>query len=238
MDPSRSLLELQRLDGEADALHAKRSGLPERLALAECCAELAALGEGRESTLTERVALGREEHRLEGEVAALAARATEVEHDLYSGRTTSSKELSGLQAEFQDLQRRQAALEAEELAVMERDEAAEAALQEIEARQAARETAEAELRAAIASAEAAIDAELAKLTEARDGVAKELPTPWLGAYEKLRGMPRLAGRVVARVEGDGCGGCRATLPISHVRRVREAAGEVVQCQRCSRILLP
>ncbi len=238
MDAADCLLELQRLDSEGDELSARRAALPERAALRDCDGQAAAL-EAERATLEERRAgLAAEERRLEGEVAAVDARAKEVEAKLYSGSVNVVSELEGLQLELDSFRRRQGELEEEELGVMEQVEATGGELAALGERRAELDARVAELSAALATAEAAIDAELEKLAEARAAVAPQLPAEVLATYAELRELKRLEGRVTARFEAGRCIGCRVALPINEATRIRRAPPDVfVQCPRCSRLLV-
>lgn len=238
MDAADSLLELQRLDAEGDALRARRAALPERAALRECDTRAAALEAERTAVEERRAALAAEERRLEGEVAAVDARAKEVEAKLYSGEVKAVSELEGLQLEFDSFRRRKGELEEEELAVLEQVEAAEGELAALAAQRAELDARAAELAAALAAAEAAIDAELEGIAGVRAGVAPGLTAEVLGTYGALREVERLEGQVIARFEGGRCVGCRVSLPINDAVRVRQAPPDVfVQCPRCSRLLV-
>jgi predicted nucleic acid-binding Zn-ribbon protein len=238
MSEAADVLELQRLDSSADRLHARRADLPERAALEASEAELGALGQQREEARARQEELAREERRDDALVTDLDARMREVEDTLYSGKVTVPRELEALQHELQAFKERQSRLEDEELAVMEQLEQVAAELAEIEARRATLETRVGELRAAIATAEQEIEAELARIREARDAIVEKLPSALLATYEKLRTIARLGGRVVAQLEGVMCRGCRVTLPTAEVSRIHREAREVPgQCPSCGRILV-
>jgi hypothetical protein len=232
------LLEVQRLDGAAEALRARRAGLPERAACVAREAEIAALAHERVEAGERRAALTREERRLEAVVADLDARAREVEGRLYSGRIQAIRELEGLQLELRELQRRQGEQEEAELALLEQEEHLAGEIAASEARSAALAAELAELRRAVAAAEAEIDAELERLLAARAGQAGRLDAELLTRYERLRLAPPLRGRAAVRIAGGACEGCRATLPIAFASRLpRETLGATALCPRCGRILV-
>jgi predicted nucleic acid-binding Zn-ribbon protein len=238
MAGTHPLLELQRLDSDAQALRARRSGLPERAACVEREEQIAALARERAAASERRLVLGREERRVEALVADLEARAREVEGRLYSGKIQAIRELEGLQLELRDLLRRQGEQEEAELALLEQEEELARRVAALDASRAGLEAQLAELRAAIAAAEAAIDAELARLLEVRAGLAAQLDAALLARYERLRAAPPLRGRAAVRIAGDVCEGCRAALPIAFRSRLpREVDGATALCPRCGRILV-
>ena len=233
-----TLLELERLDREADAARERRASLPELAELEACRAAQQALGSEREATRARRLPVEAEVRRLEAEVETLAARAQKLEDDLYSGRITVARELEDLQGELQGCRGRQAEFEEETLGAMEQLEAVDAELAGLDDRE--RELAlEAErLDAAIAKARGEIDAELEGLAKARAGVVPGLPAPWIATYDRVRTQKRLKGHVVARFDDGRCDGCRVALPVMDVSRIhREPADAVIQCPRCTRMLL-
>jgi predicted nucleic acid-binding Zn-ribbon protein len=232
------LLDLQDLDLSRDRLAAERLNLPERAALLRLEADAIPIDAAYVELLARREALRLAEKTLSVEVDALAARAKETEHTLYSGSVRNSKELSGLQAEMQGLRARQGDLETRELGLLEELEGVEG---EIAANREARERVLAESRrieASLQIAEGRIDAELESLLAARANGLPGISAELLAAYEKLRKRERLAGRVVARILEGGCAGCRMRLPI-HEHNLMQARPEnaLLICPHCGRILV-
>jgi predicted nucleic acid-binding Zn-ribbon protein len=238
MREGHPLLALQRLDAGADALRARRAGLPEREALRERGVERAALANRREELREQLTALDREERGAEARLADVVARIRDVERTLYSGKVTSPRELQGLQLELESFQRRRGEHETDELAVLARQEEAEHETARIDARHAEIDREEAALRAALAAEESRIDAELAALVASRGALVPRVAPAVLAVYEKLRSSPRLAGRVTAPLADRMCGGCNVVLPISVAAKARAETESAVTCPRCSRILLP
>ena len=239
MADAHPLLELQRIDSNADALRKTRAELPERAALAERDTALAALATQREQARDRLVELGREERRIEGEVSGVRDEAKAVETTLYSGKVTVVSELEGLQTKLDSLKARQAGFEEEELAVMERQEALEDEIIQLDAKRDETERECASLRDALADAESRIDATLAEVATEREAHVPNVAPAWLAAYDKLRSAERHDGRVTARLDGKSCGACRMTLPVMAVTQIRKNdPDEVVLCQNCRRMLVP
>ncbi len=238
MDTNATLLAVQRLDQEAAALRERRATLPELAERKACGTALEALARERAGADDRRVPLEREERRLEGEVADVAEKARGVEEKLYSGKVTAPRELEDLQSEMQAFQRRQGELEEEELAVMEQVEALDGEVRALETRREELDARTQELTRAIEAARAEIDAELERVAGERAGLAPELPEALLAVYDRVRQQDRLKGQAAAAFEEGRCGGCRVALPVMDVSRIRREPPEVViQCPRCSRILL-
>ncbi len=232
------LLDLQRLDSSADELRARRAGLPERALLQQSEDAIAALAGERVAAVDRRAALARDERDAASLVTDLEARAREVEGTLYSGKVKVIRELEALQAELKECKRRLAEREDAELVVMEAQERLESEIAAIDARRGELGIESARLRAVIAAAEAEIDAELARLAAQRTALVPPLAAAVLTVYEKLRGSPRLRGKVAVGVASGACGGCNSVLPSMLVSRLHRAtADEAVQCLQCQRILV-
>ena len=238
MAESHPLLELQRVDSDADALRAKRAALPERALLRDAETEGAALAVQRDDATARHAALEREERRIEGEVTDARAKAQEIEASLYSGNVKVVKELQALQAELRSFQQRQREHEEAELGLMEQQEQLDAEIAALDARRDALAAEVAGWQATLAAAEAELDAELARLDGERSAVLPKVAAPAIAVYEKLRAMPRFKGRVIAQIEKETCNGCWGAVPIAFASRfAQEASDTTAECPRCGRLIL-
>lgn len=238
MPERHPLLELQRLDLEADGLRAQRAGLPERAATAERDAALAKLASARAEADARAAALGHAEHEVETRVADLRARARDVETRLYSGEVKAIKELEGLQLELRDWQRKQGEEETTELALMEQQEALAAEIATLAARAEALATERAALALALTVRETEIDAALARILVARAAAGAALEPAVLTHYERLRIAPPNRGVAAVEIGNGVCLGCRATLPIAFAQTLEgRSPGTSVACPRCGRLLV-
>src|SRR5690606_26315883 len=129
--------------------------------------------------------LGREQKRLEDEVASIEEKVAHEERTLYGGTVTSPRALQDLQAEIEALRRRQGTLEDEILVLMEQIEPLDEELgrqgAEIEAVEARAEAA----RAEVTAGEAEIDVELDRVTAEREALAAGVDPGVLEEYERL-----------------------------------------------------
>ena len=232
------LLDVQGFDLARDRLGAERATLPER---ARILASHAAIGrlDGEHGLLVERRReLADSEHGLGDEVTAVAARAKGVEATLYSGTVRVSKELTALQEEIRLHRVRQSELETRELELLEAIEQAE---REMVGNRAEDARIRAELKSladALAVAEQAIDAELAKLVDARQELVVGIPPEILATYEKLRARDRLGGRAAAPIVDGGCAGCHMKLPVLEYNRMKSKPEDaLLLCVHCGRILI-
>lgn len=232
------LLDVQGLDLARDRLGNERAKLPERAAILASQAALEQLEADHGLLVERRGALAESEHGLGAEVAAIAARAKGVETTLYSGSVRVSKELTALQEEIRLHRVQQSELETRELELLE-------AIEQTEREMAGNRADDARVRvelesqaAALAVAEQAIDAELAKLVEARGGLIAGLPPDILTTYERLRLRDRLVGRATAPIIDGGCGGCHMKLPVLEYNRMKSKPEEaLLLCVHCGRILV-
>jgi predicted nucleic acid-binding Zn-ribbon protein len=230
------VLDLQNSDTTTDQLRHRRDNLPERAELKALDAREAAI---RESVLEPRAArdsLGRDQKRLEDEVAVIEQKVAVVNHQLYEEGLTSPKEAQALQADLESLKRRQGVLEDEVLELMERIEPLDASLADSVADIAAVAGDRERTKAALVAAEAAVDAELASIAEARVQLAASVSPEMLKSYEELR--PQYGGIAVARLAGSTCQGCFLSLAAAEVDELRRRpADELVHCPDCGRILV-
>ena len=232
-----SLLAVQARDLAIDRLRHRRATLPERAALEQQLADLAARRKVAAEIDGRRTELLAEERRLDDEAQQLGARIADVDQRLYSGTVTSPRELQALQADLDMLRRRRTELEDRELEVMEQREGADAALAAVEAAIGAVAAEVDRLRSAIAANEAEIDAELAAEQAARDSLAADVREALLHDYELRRARNKGVG--IARLVGVTCQACHLTIPSTEAERIRKAAGgEVASCDNCGAILVP
>lgn len=156
-----------------------------------------------------------------------------IEARLYDGKVTNPKELEDLQLDFESLKRRRSDLDDKALEAIDALEAAQKDLaegeQELERAEAAYRGDQQELGARRDS----IEAEIAGLEENRTAQAELVDQDMIALYDRL--APTTQGRVVAKVGGGACLGCRISLPANVLQRARIGTG-VVQCSMCQRIL--
>lgn len=236
MDQFEDLLAVQEHDSTVDRLRAQREKLPERQQLVE---REQAVGE-LEAKLAEleaaRDEAERDEKRLEDNVSALEARMGEVEQDLYSGATSSPRELQAMQAEIEQFKRQRSGLEDQELEVMERREGLEGEIGQIQEKLADIRVDVERLRQTIEETETALQRQLDEASEARSEVADRIPGTLLDLYEKIRVQNNGVG--AARLVGGTCQGCHLALPAMEVDRIkREPADALVRCDQCGSILV-
>ncbi|MFC6082042.1 zinc ribbon domain-containing protein [Sphaerisporangium aureirubrum] len=234
-EAQKRLLQLAELDSVLDRLAHRRRTLPELAEIAERSTRLARLATDVITAETEAGDLAREQAKAESDVEAVRVRADRDQKRLDSGQVSSAKDLSNLQSEIASLHRRQNDLEDVVLEIMERREAADAEATRLAAERA-------ELTAGLATIEekrdvalSAIDEEDGQAKGRRGGITPDIPADLLALYEKLRDQ---YGIGAAMLQHGRCQGCKVSLSIADLNRIRAAApDEVIRCEECRRILV-
>lgn len=229
----RRLLDLQALDTRLGQIAHRRGKLPQQQVLDAALAEKGAVDTDLIKARTQQSDVRREVAKAESDVQLVRDRAARDRERMAAGG--GAKELQSLQHELDSLARRQAELEDDQLAVMERAEGIDALVAHLEQRSG-------ELGAAVATAESArdaavgeLDAEAGRLRDERATVTPDIAAPLLDLYEKVRLQ---TGMGAAAVVQRRCEGCRLELLGADVARIKAApADEVVRCEECRRILV-
>ncbi|WP_431842424.1 zinc ribbon domain-containing protein [Calidifontibacter indicus] len=229
------MLDLQALDTRLTQLAHKKRTLPVLAELETATKQQAELFEEVVLARTAAQDVEREITKAEDAVQLVRDRAARNQQRLDAGQG-SPKDLQGMQHELETLARRQAELEDEELAVMERAE-------ELRATLARREAQKAEVDEKIVSltnqrdeAIAEIDKESNSVAAQRDQVAPGLGADLLGLYEKVR--EQCGGLAAAALTQRRCGGCGLELNASELARFRNAPeNEILRCEDCRRIVV-
>jgi predicted nucleic acid-binding Zn-ribbon protein len=230
-----TLLAVQDLDTAADVLRHRRTGLPQRAALATCQQSLAEIEAALEPTREARHQVERAQKAIEDDLATLAEKRAHVEAQMYS--VTNAKELVSMQQELDSFDRRKAVLEDGVLEQMVEAEPLDAEIERSMASRAGLDEEAISLTAALAEAEIAIDMELAAIEDRRGPLVESIDPALLARYEKLRA--RLQGVGVARLDGHKCTGCHLTLPGAEVEQVKRQARDegIAECPECDRLLV-
>ncbi|MEU0520655.1 C4-type zinc ribbon domain-containing protein [Streptosporangium sp. NPDC006007] len=231
----KRLLDLAELDSVIDRLAHRRRTLPELAEIDGLSTRVARLATQVITAETEATDLAREQVKAEADVDSVRIRAERDQKRLDSGQVSSPKDLASLQSEIVSLNRRQSDLEEVVLEIMERREAADAQVTKVAAERdelsAIRGRAEDRRDAAFAE----IDKESAEVKSRRAKAGADIPADLLALYEKLREQ---FGVGAAMLQGTRCLGCRTSLSIAEINRIKAAShDEVIRCDECRRILV-
>ena len=231
MNSARALHELQASDQQ---LASRRSEYRRVTRDLETQGGLPSLRERAERARKGELEARLESARLESESAALSERLTRLEERLYGGAITNVRELTAIETEHAGAKRELAQVdESSEPAQI----AAAEAMKLNEQRQAELEEAEriwGENESQLKSMRRRLGRQCLKMHEERKISTSGLPADALSLYNSL--LIRKGGVAVVRVERGVCQGCRVRLPLRELARIR-AAGSLVSCSSCGRILL-
>ena len=169
----------------------------------------------------------------EWSVDEVRSKAAEVERKLYGGTVTNPKELADLDTDLKSLKRQIAKREDLLLGLLVEMEEAEAQLASAKGRYADIEADWKQHQEDLLRERGQIEPQVAALQARRDVQSPSVDRLSLRLYERLR--ERHAGQAVARVERGMCQGCRITLPVSILQKVRSGI-DLIQCVSCERIL--
>jgi predicted nucleic acid-binding Zn-ribbon protein len=167
----------------------------------------------------------------EWELEDLQEKIRQIDSKLYSGKTKDPKELVNLEKEVKALKSQIRPKEDTLLGLMSQMEEIEANAETIveEIERLKREWKQKQLTFGQRKSE--IETLLAKLKEDRAALAQQLDTEAVNIYERIR-LSR--GQAVTKVERGKCQGCHIAVPTSQWQKVK--AGDLIQCNSCSRIL--
>jgi predicted nucleic acid-binding Zn-ribbon protein len=229
------LLDLQDHDVRLSQIAHRRKTLPDHAEVERLTTRI----RGLESTLvgarTAHADVTRELTKAEVDVDQVRQRAARDQKRLDSGQG-SPKDMQALQHEVQSLAQRQAVLEDEQLAVMERLETVDARVAELQGEVDRTQVELAEVTARRDGALATLDAEAEGERNLRAQVAGGIAAELLALYEKV--CEQQGGVGAARLHHRRCQGCNMELNPGDLQRIRSSAQDaVLRCEECRRILI-
>ena len=237
MGATAHLLELQRLDLAIDRLRSRiatmTSGSELTSAVTDADAAEARLGEIK----LQLDALDRDAAKLEHDVDSLSQKAAAEEQRMSSGSIANARELEAIGHEIQNLRRRIADREDEELAIMERRETMAAAEKEADGRGDAplRETAEPVCARPRATSCPPSRRSSRRGEAERPSAVAAVDPEMLELYEELR--PQKKGVGAAALVDDVCQGCHEQLSAVELSTDPAHADGIPRCEYCRRILV-
>jgi predicted nucleic acid-binding Zn-ribbon protein len=228
MAVTRQLFQLQEIDTEIEnteqSMAMKNARLGDREALDNAQSRLAS-----EQKRLEEL---KHQHRdAEAEVDDLLSKIAATEEQLYGGKVTNPKELSGLQHEVTTMKARSDQLENNALEIIDQVEAAEKGVDAVTGEYQKLEGEWNREQKQLTEDIEQLKSKLADLQQRRQELAGQIDGPTLTLYEKIRQQKKQA---VAKVEQGICRACRISLSASALQRAR--SGQPVQCSTCGRIL--
>ena len=230
------LLEVQRLDVEAEQLLHKRAVLVERAQLEAAQTERQRLAVEIDQVALTQIEVATRQKRYEDEAQTVATKIETDETRLYSGEITGLRDLQALQEEIAGLRNRQSNLEDEALNAMEEAESLASQVADLNSDADLLDQRITVLEADISSAENEIDAQLETVHANRADLEASLDSSLIADYQRLR--PVFGSATVVRFERGKCVGCPSMMPAMEVDRMKRATGDdVLSCDECGRIVL-
>ena len=167
----------------------------------------------------------------EWELEDLQEKIRQIDSKLYSGKTKDPKELVNLEKEVKGVKSQTTIKEDTLLGLMSLTEETEARVKttagELERLKKEWEQRQETLR----PRKSEIEIALADLQEERERSAEQIDSEAFNIYERIR---ITTGQAVVKVERGRCLGCHITVPTSQWQKAK--AGDLIQCNNCSRIL--
>ena len=175
--------------------------------------------------------VSKQQKNSEWELDDLQEKIRQIDSKLYSGTTKDTKELVNLEREAKSLKNQIKPREDALLALMSQMEElttnVKTTIEEVERLKREWE----QRQGTLGQRKSEIETLLAKLNEDRVVLARQLESEVLKIYERVR-LSR--GQAVAKVERGECQGCHIAVSTSQWQKVK--AGDLIQCNSCSRIL--
>jgi len=228
MGVAKQLYQLQELDLEIEsneqALNQKSSQLGDRQVLDRVQAGLAA-----EQQLLDE--LRHKQHSSEWEIDDLTDKTKTVEEQLYGGRISNPKELSGLQQEVNILKTKRDQLETQALEIMEQADLAATGVAATSNKLKQLEDDWHHQQQQLSAEIEQLSSKLSELKDKRQSMLAGLDPQAVASYENIR---KQKGQAVAKVEQGICRACRISLAFSALQQIK--SDNLVQCSSCGRIL--
>lgn len=228
MSISKQLNQLQEIDIELESNEKALKEVASQLGNEEVVVGMRSKLDSERADLKKLV---EQQRSVEWEIDGVNSKLAAIEDELYSGRTSNPKELTNLQHEADVVKAKRSQLEDNVLEVMEQVDVASGNVTAIEIElkklEAEWQSQQKELSAELERLKSLVS----RLQEKRQLLAKEIDPQTLEVYHELK---KQKGIAVARVEQGICRGCRISLPVTELQRVK--SGGLVRCGSCGRIL--
>lgn len=225
----KSLIELQKIDGEIYKLRKELLGLPveQKRLEAEFEKKKSAL-KNSEDTLK---ALQVRQKQNEGELQSAEEKIKKLQSQLY--QLKSNKEYTAMQLEIKGFQADKSVLEEDILKLLEEGDEARAGVAREKEKLAKEDRKLKEETVAIQKRSTEISATVQALEEKRKVYTPKLEPRLVAQYEKI--LKSREGLALAPVRNNACGGCHMGMPPQSVNEI-QLGEKLVVCESCTRIL--
>jgi predicted nucleic acid-binding Zn-ribbon protein len=232
--PVKTLWQLQQLDTEINKLQRKLDQPQHKAAYDKIHNEAGQSLRKFKKDEQSVEELQKRTRRGELELASLEAQIKDAETALYSGTTTNSRELAGIERKLATAREQRGKQEEDLLVTMQDTEIAQKALltQKREARELTSQYKEA--KAKLENEVTKLQGDLEQVTQKRQELAATVDPAWLTRYDKWRQQRPDA---IALIEGSYCGVCHVLLPNGLISQA-QTSDKPAYCESCGRILCP
>lgn len=228
MNLARQLYQLQEVDLETESKEQALARLTGQLGDSQAVLKARAELGMTEKRLDE---LKHQQRSVEWDVDDLVAKLRDLEQKLYGGKIKSPKELTGLQTESEAFKAKRSQLEDKILEIMDRAETTGKEIAERTHELQRMETEWRQQQQQLALEIESVKTAIGHLKRDRGLLMAHLDPQIFELYQQVR---RQKGTAVAKVEQGICRGCRISLAVTDLQRVK--SGGVTQCSSCGRIL--
>jgi predicted nucleic acid-binding Zn-ribbon protein len=230
----RRLLDLADADAELARIDHRRRTLPELAVIEEAETALRVRKDALVAANTTHKDLNREITKQEDEIEAVRARE-DRDRKLLNDGNVGARQVTDLEHELETLGRRQAALEDDQLELMERREAVELDIKHAQEELGKAEETLADAQQRRDQALADLDTAQARRAADREGLIGGFPADLLALYDRVRSQ---RGIGAALLRARRCGACRIELDRHAIAEIKEAAAdEVLRCEECGAIMV-
>ena len=228
MNVAKQLYQLQKVDQELESTEQAIKQVASQLGESQAVVEMQSKFNMERQHLE---GLRKQQHTTEWDIENLVAKLKATEDDLYSGKIKNPKELSSLQQEVDSLKIRRSQLEDKALETMEQVEITTESVatinQELKLLEAEWQKQQKQLSAKMEQ----LETEVAELKDKLRMISDRIDPQTIDFYRDLKNRK---GFAVAKVEQGVCSGCRITLAVTELQKVRSSSQ--VLCSSCGRIL--
>lgn len=226
----RALRELQSIDIELAAARKALAALDFGAALKQGLAQTETILTNR-STKLQKCEAELKDNELK--LKTLETKKKDLEKRLYGGKVTNPKELQGIQQEIEMIGRNRGKIDERILELYDIVEQQRASVEEAKERQGQFKTKLEHVSAQHKSKSDVLNADIARLTTARESAAKGVPPALLKQYEHIRSHS--GGIGLAVVANGQCGGCHTVVTSFQQRQLKEDS-DYHLCESCGRFL--
>lgn len=223
------LYKLQQLDEQMEELESRKASEDSGAPLEN------EISEEKKTVEDTKSALKKNQSQLKNwelEVQSLTSQKKAMEDKLYSGTTTSSKELSGWQHEIDQQEQKQSKIEEKMLYLMEENDSLEKKLKSLETDLTEKENQYNSIKEKFLKEQWDIEKSIENLAQRRLKMIEAIDNEVLNKYENTRRQK--GGLAVVKVNKGSCGGCFMNIPDAIIKKVMVRNLEF--CNHCGRIL--